>query len=150
MQTPLFLCLVVVAFAEYVDEPVRPGKGSPLPKSYPERPQQYVANDASSYGGQPQADAAGESSDEDDEEFDGLLFRTYLLLENDSPLSDAPKPKAAPKPVAGPPRPAPKPERQTRTLSRATPRLLLKMMLRLIHIDFGDQELLDLLAAVGK
>ncbi|RCN48077.1 hypothetical protein ANCCAN_05903 [Ancylostoma caninum] len=95
MQTLLLLCFVSVASAEYVDEPIRPGKGAHLPKSYPERPQQYVANDARS---PPQSDSASESSEEDDEEFD------------DSPLSDAAKPKAAPKPVATQPRPAPKPE----------------------------------------
>ncbi|EYB98335.1 hypothetical protein Y032_0132g1724 [Ancylostoma ceylanicum] len=96
MHVVVFLCLVSVAYAEYMDEPVKPGKGSPLPSSYPERPEQYVANDASPYGIPPQADAAGESSEDDDDEFDG------------SPLSDAAKLKAAPKPAQ--PRPPPKPE----------------------------------------
>ncbi|EYB98336.1 hypothetical protein Y032_0132g1725 [Ancylostoma ceylanicum] len=96
MRAVVFLLMFTVIIAEYVDEPVKPGKGAAIRKSYPERPQQYVPNGGGLNGKSSKGDATGIA-----EKYTGA---------GTAPLGDAPRPakplRPAPKPVPKP-RPAP-------------------------------------------
>ncbi|KAL6737009.1 hypothetical protein Aduo_010688 [Ancylostoma duodenale] len=92
MRVFVVLLMGGVIIAEYVDEPVKPGKGPPTRKSYPERPQQYVPNGRGVYVKPSNDDATGAMKKCDSS---GSI-----------PLGDAPRPGKSPRPA---PKPAPKP-----------------------------------------